>query len=205
MPYYKNISLDKSYQKIISLSETVSFSGEPDIKITWVTDSVEMQHEMNENDFLDAIIIGDNTWIDSLDHLAFHSGKTKITSVRVNSGKAGKITIGKRVVLQGTAIIAYTSVVIEDDVIFGPNVTIMDSSGHPLINRGRNDEASRIKSAPVLIKNNAWIGLNCIILKGVTIGSHAVIGAGSVVSKDIPDYAIAVGNPAKVIRYIPHD
>ncbi|MBL5950321.1 acyltransferase [Enterobacter asburiae] len=205
MPYYKSISINKLNNKIISLSDSVSFSGEPDIKITLVADSINAQKEMSEYDFYNTIQIDDNTWVDSIDHLAFHSGKTKITSVKVNSEKAGKIVIGKRVVLQGTAIISYNSITIEDDVIFGPNVTLMDSSGHPLSNRGTKDEASRITSAPVLIKNNAWIGINCIILKGVTIGSHAVIGAGSVVNIDIPDYAIAVGNPAKVIRYISRD
>ena len=107
-------------------------------------------------------------------------------------------------VLQGTSIIAYESVTIEDNVVLGPNVTIMDSSGHPLMCRGNGDEASRISSAPVLIKSHAWIGMGSIILKGVTIGSNAVVGAGSVVREDIPDYAIAYGNPAKTVSYVKH-
>jgi len=54
---------------------------------------------------------------------------------------------------------------------------------------------------PVSIGNDVWIGANCTILGGVSIGSGAVIGAGSIVTKDIPDYAIAIGNPARVIKY----
>ena len=53
----------------------------------------------------------------------------------------------------------------------------------------------------VIIKNDVWIGMNSIILSGVTIGNGAVIAAGSVVTKDIPDYAVAAGNPARVIKY----
>ena len=55
---------------------------------------------------------------------------------------------------------------------------------------------------PITIKDGVWIGGNSTILMGVTIGENAVIGAGSVVTHDIPDNAVAVGNPAKVIRYI---
>lgn len=53
----------------------------------------------------------------------------------------------------------------------------------------------------VVIKNDVWIGLNSTILEGVTIGNGAIIGACSVVAKDVPDYAVVVGNPAKIIRY----
>jgi len=118
------------------------------------------------------------------------------------------LVIGDGVALQGTAIVAYQQVTIEDHVTFGPNVTLMDSSGHPLLGRGEADEAdeadeaARIVTAPVLIRKHAWIGMNAIILKGVTIGTHAVIGAGSVVSRDVPDYALATGNPAQVVKWL---
>lgn len=55
--------------------------------------------------------------------------------------------------------------------------------------------------APVIIDDDVWIGLHCVILRGVHIGKGAIIGAGSVVTKDVPPYAIAAGNPASVIRY----
>lgn len=55
---------------------------------------------------------------------------------------------------------------------------------------------------PVLIREYAWVGAGATILPGVCIGRHAIVGAGSVVTKDVPDYAVAVGNPAKVIKML---
>ena len=55
---------------------------------------------------------------------------------------------------------------------------------------------------PVLIREYAWVGAGASILPGVYIGRHAIVGAGSVVTKDVPDYAVAVGNPAKVIKML---
>lgn len=55
---------------------------------------------------------------------------------------------------------------------------------------------------PVLIREYAWVGAGATILPGVSIGRHAIVGAGSVVTKDVPDYAVAVGNPAKVIKML---
>ncbi len=60
---------------------------------------------------------------------------------------------------------------------------------------------SNVKSSPITIKDKAWIGFNSIILKGVTIGEGAVVAAGSVVTQDVPDYAVVGGNPAKIIKY----
>ena len=55
---------------------------------------------------------------------------------------------------------------------------------------------------PVVIKKDAWVGAGATILPGVTIGKHAVIGAASVVTHDVPDYAVAVGNPARVVKFL---
>ncbi|TQV88666.1 acyltransferase [Aliikangiella coralliicola] len=152
--------------------------------------------------FEKVISIGRSCYLESADRLAFHNGPIKLTSVKVNDRPAGKIKIGNNVVLQGTAIIAYQSVEIEDNVTFGPQVTIMDSSGHPVTGRGEPDEAERITAKPVIIKSGAWIGMNVIILKGVTIGKNAVVGAGSVVVSDVPDNCIVSGNPCKIVKFI---
>lgn len=96
-------------------------------------------------------------------------------------------------------ILDCTKVIIGDDVMIGPNVSIYTAQ-HPL------DPEERVKciesAAPVKIGNKVWIGGSATILPGVTIGDHAVIGAGSVVVKDIPANAIAVGNPCRVVRMI---
>jgi galactoside O-acetyltransferase len=86
-----------------------------------------------------------------------------------------------------------------NDVMFGPNVTIA-TAGHPI-----NPYLRRKKmqfNLSVTIKNNVWIGAQSVVLPGVTIGENSVIGAGSVVTKDIPDNVVAVGNPCKVLREI---
>ena len=90
-------------------------------------------------------------------------------------------------------------VFIGDHVMIGPNVTIA-TAAHPV-------EPSLRKKAlqfncPVHIGNNVWIGANTVILPGVTIGDNTVIGAGSIVTKDIPANVVAVGNPCRVLREI---
>ena len=61
---------------------------------------------------------------------------------------------------------------------------------------------SNVNSAPITICDDAWIGMNCIILKGVTIGEGAIVGAGSVVTKDVPAWTVVAGNPARVVKKI---
>jgi len=88
-------------------------------------------------------------------------------------------------------------VIIGDKVMFGPNVTVA-TVGHPIHPNYRE----YMYALPVEIKANCWIGASVTICPGVTIGENTVIGAGSVVTKDIPANCIAVGNPCKVLRYI---
>ena len=85
----------------------------------------------------------------------------------------------------------------------GPNVTIATAS-HPISPEERLHDRDSINT-PVHIGENCWIGANVIILPGVTIGNNTVIGAGSVVRKDIPPSVIAVGNPCRVLRKIGDD
>lgn len=90
-------------------------------------------------------------------------------------------------------------VYVGDNVMFGPNVTIA-TAGHPI------DPTLRIKglqfNKDVYIAENVWIGAGVIILPGVHIGKNTIIGGGSIVTKDIPDNVIAVGNPCRVLREI---
>lgn len=201
MPSYDNHYLmpdSPAWATAVNIAGTTPLSGNPDLTLTWVRDAPEDNVSLDPQDFAGTIHIGHSCYVESLDRLAFHNGCVKLTVVKVNAGPAGQIVIGDKVALQGTAIVAYRSVIIEDHVTFGPNVTIMDSSGHPLTGRGTQDEAERITAAPIRIREHAWIGMNSLILKGVTIGRHAVVGAGSVVRQDVPDYTVVCGNPATV-------
>ena len=84
-----------------------------------------------------------------------------------------------------------------DNVFIGPNCGFY-TSGHPLDYKTRNKGLEYAK--PIKVGNNVWIGGNVCVLPGVTIGDNCVIGAGSVVNKNIPKNSIAVGNPCKVIK-----
>lgn len=92
-----------------------------------------------------------------------------------------------------------TDIFVGDNVMFAPNVTIA-TAGHPIEPELRKKQTQF--NLPVHIGNNVWIGAQSVILPGVTIGDNTVIGAGSVVTKDIPENCVAFGNPCKVIREI---
>ncbi|MBR1810949.1 MAG: sugar O-acetyltransferase [Clostridia bacterium] len=92
-----------------------------------------------------------------------------------------------------------THIYIEDNTMIGPNVTIA-TAGHPV------DPSLREKglqyNAPVRIGRNCWLGAGVIVLPGVTVGDNTVIGAGSIVTKDLPSGVVAVGNPCRVLREV---
>lgn len=92
-----------------------------------------------------------------------------------------------------------THIYIGDCVLIGPNVTIA-TAGHPIEPELRQQAAQF--NVPVRIGNNVWIGANSVVLPGVTIGDNSVIGAGSIVTRDIPANVVAVGNPCRVLREI---
>lgn len=107
------------------------------------------------------------------------------------------ITCGENVFFNVNCVVLdEDKVTIGSNVLLGPGVQLYTAS-HPLEAQMRRTHKI---SKPIAIGNDCWIGGNAIICPGVTIGDGCVIGAGSVVTKDIPDYSMAVGNPAKVIR-----
>lgn len=132
----------------------------------------------------------------------------------------GKMTIGSRTFIGGGMFICINEIQIGNDVMFSWGCTVVDNNSHSHIWSDRKNDVldwkrgldenkigayknwKNVKSAKIIIKDKVWIGFNSIILKGVTIGEGAIIGAGSVVTKDVPDWTIVAGNPAKVIREI---
>jgi acetyltransferase-like isoleucine patch superfamily enzyme len=132
----------------------------------------------------------------------------------------GFIKIGNRTFIGGGRFISIEGIEIGDDVMFSWGCTVMDNNAHSLNwaermsdvkdwKRGLDEgkvgfykKWDHVKSKKIIIKNKAWIGFNCIILKGVTVGEGAIVGAGSVVTQDVPDFTIVAGNPAKIIKYI---
>jgi acetyltransferase-like isoleucine patch superfamily enzyme len=114
--------------------------------------------------------------------------------------------IGNNVGISNSTFVCCKNIIIEDDVLIGGSCRFYDTDFHSLDYVSRTNAYKNgipddnIESAPILIKKGAWIGGICLILKGVTIGTKSVIGAGSIVSKDIPDNEIWAGNPVKFIR-----
>jgi maltose O-acetyltransferase len=111
-----------------------------------------------------------------------------------------QIRIGARCFANfGLVALDVAPIVIGDDVQIGPNVQLLTPL-HPIEPGARRDkwEAAR----PITIEDNVWLGGGVIVLPGVTIGANTVVGAGAVVTKDLPANVVAVGNPARVVRSI---
>lgn len=111
--------------------------------------------------------------------------------------KGASIVIGQNSGVTGTRIIAAKSITIGNNVLIGANCTIIDNDFHNVDPKMRSSE--NVAENPVVIQDNVFLGFNCHVLKGVTIGENAVIGAGSVVLGNIPPNSIAIGNPCKVL------
>lgn len=114
----------------------------------------------------------------------------------------GKIIIGNNCGISNSTIYSKVSIVMEDNVMIGVNCVIYDTDFHSVDVQNRLNGNRNVKTKPVVIKNGAWIGGHCTILKGVTIGRNSVIGAGSVVTHDVPDSEVWAGNPARFLKRI---
>ncbi len=119
-------------------------------------------------------------------------------------GPGARIDVGPGAQLSGTSITARsTAISIGRQVLLAPNCIIVDSDFHAhWPPEARATQPGIESDRPVTIGDYAWIGLNCIILKGVTIGEGAIIGAGSVVTRDVPPHSLAAGSPARVLRHL---
>jgi len=127
-------------------------------------------------------------------------------------GPQSSITIGNHVGMSSPCIWINGRLTIGNHVNIGGNRMILDTDVHQLdylarrgemnVNANVDGAEQMVQTAPVVIEDDVWIGANCQILKGVTIGARTVIGAGSVVTKSIPTDCIAAGNPCKVIRKV---
>lgn len=109
----------------------------------------------------------------------------------------GDVVIGNRVTVK-SGVYIWDGIRIEDDVFIGPNAAFTND----LMPRSR---VYPEKFSGAWVKKGASIGANATILPGLTIGQHSMIGAGSVVTEDVPDYAVVAGNPAKVLRFLKND
>lgn len=121
-----------------------------------------------------------------------------VVPIEIVSHKGSCISIGDRTFINyGTSITAHQKVSIGSDCLLGHHLRIVDRNEH-----GLEQRASAPPAEPVTIENHVWIGAHVVILPGVRIGCNSAIGAGSVVTADIPANCVAAGNPARVLRTI---
>jgi acetyltransferase-like isoleucine patch superfamily enzyme len=138
------------------------------------------------------IHIGDRTFIKQHTNINIHPADKK--------SKEGMLFLGKHVTIsQGCIISAFKRIVLEDGVGMAPYGCILDNTRNPA-DMTRPFQEQDVEVGSVHIGEGSWLGYNVCVLPNVTIGKHCIIGALSLVKKDIPPYCIAVGCPAKVVK-----
>ncbi len=139
------------------------------------------------------VIIGDNVLVDG----------SMYAVTPWTHDESASIIIGNNVFLNGTRFGCAKRIEVGDNCILG-DCRILDTDFHSIL-PGRRNDPEYIQSSPIKIGKNVWIGLGCVILRGVTIGDNSTVSALSVVHNDVPEYTCYGGNPAVLIKRIPRD
>jgi acetyltransferase-like isoleucine patch superfamily enzyme len=145
------------------------------------------------------IAIGDGVVLNSLNrnyHLNMY-GPVKLMADRPGA----RIEIGEQTRIHGSCLHAYALISVGKRCLIAANCQIIDGNGHQLcLEKVQDRTTSTDVGRPIVIEDDVWLGAGTFVLPGVTIGRGSIVGAGSVVTRDIPPMAIAAGSPAKVIR-----
>lgn len=155
-----------------------------------------LKYFVHESSYIDEpCIIGEGTKIWHFSHIMMNSTIGDNCNIGQNVVISPDVILGNNVKIQNNVSV-YTGVICEDDVFLGPSC-VFTNVINPRSSVIRKDEYKQ-----TIVKKGATIGANATIICGISIGKYAFIGAGSVVTKDVPDYALVVGNPARVIGYM---
>lgn len=172
--------------------------------------------------------VGENSSLDKLsisrsilfkESLFVKIGKDSLVSgCYISESSGGFITIGNNTFIGSSTFISSEKITVGNDVLISWGCTFMDTDAHSTLWEERKNDVrdwkkgfdaneigkfkdwSHVKSRPIIVKDKSWIGFNCIILKGVTIGKGAVVASGSVVTKDVEPFTVVAGNPAKFVK-----
>jgi len=139
------------------------------------------------------------TRIDVMPFNRFELGKNSTIEdfATINNG-VGDVIIGNRTRI-GISNVLIGPVRIGNDINFAQNI-VLSGLNHGYEDVSISPSFQPVSTSEIVIEDDVWIGANCVVLAGVTIGKHSVIAAGSIVTKSIPPFAVAVGNPAKIIK-----
>lgn len=145
------------------------------------------------------IVVGNNVRINSGFERNVVGGYRQMT---IDIGSRAKLIIGNQTALSNSTIVCRQLIAIGDHVFIGGGCNIYDTDFHSLDPQKRQDKFQVPMTAPIIFDNHCFIGAHTTILKGVTVGEGAIIGAGSVVAKNIPPYEIWAGNPVRFIKKV---
>jgi acetyltransferase-like isoleucine patch superfamily enzyme len=187
--YFKTLNLLVEFiflsKKNLFLGEKVKIHGMPIIQISKGA----------------KVILNDNVTINSKNY-GYHANMYSPVKLMADR-KNAVIEIGENTRINGACIHAYKKVSIGRNCLIAANVQIIDADGHELSfdNIGNRINTSS-KGKSIKIEENVWIGLNAIILPGVTIGTGSVIGSNTVVTKDVPPMVVFAGNPGRIVKKV---
>lgn len=143
-------------------------------------------------------------------------GERSIVNARIVSDREGSIVaVGRDSFIGDSLLVCATRIEVGNDVLISWGCTFVDHHSHAVTWPERSRDVSEwyagrkdwkhVRTAPIRVQDRAWIGFNSIVLAGVTVGEGAVVGCGSVVTKDVAPYTVVAGNPARVIRSLQHE
>ena len=156
----------------------------------------EQNYFVHESSYIDAPCeIGEGTKVWHFSHIMKHSKVGRNCNIGQNVFISSGVIMGNNVKIQNNVSV-YTGVICEDDVFLGPSC-VFTNVINPRSFIERKEEYKQ-----TIVKKGATIGANATIICGHNVGRYALIGAGAVVTKDVPDYALVVGNPAGIIGYV---
>ena len=145
----------------------------------------------------DGVEIGAGTKIWHFTHVQSGARIGRHCILGQNVNVAGGVTIGDFVKIQNNVSL-YEGVILEDYVFCGPSMVFTNI----VAPRSKYPQAASNFYVKTLVREGASLGANCTIIGGITIGRHAFVGAGAVVTKDVPDFALVVGNPARIVAWV---
>ncbi len=179
---------------------------------------IRMKERYKRGQFLKYATCGKNLRVsatagcDSADQGSIVIGDNCDIGAHLSAKKDARISIGNRTTIRGGLVGAAASITIGNDVIISNGVHIYDNNNHPTDPKRRLEmtqsgsfygplwEWGRSSRSSIVIEDNVWIGERSTVLKGVTIGRGSIVGCDSVVTKSVPPYSVACGNPAKVVK-----